>query len=464
MKNIILLFTFCLGIATTAIAQDVTIGNTTLTQTDLVTGIQVPWEILWGADDHIWITERRGRVLRVDPNNGNTETILNIQSQVESGGEPGMLGMALHPDFLNSPQVFIAYTYSQGWNVKIRISQFDWDGSMLSNETTVLEDIEGGGIHCGTRLLFLPDGTLMATTGDGGDTSLPQNMNSMSGKTLRMFPNGNIPVDNPDPNSYVWSSGHRNAQGLCLGPNGIIYSSEHGPQQSDEFNIIEKGRNYGWPNVMGECNTTAEQAFCNANNVREPLAEYTPCIAVNGIEYYDHPAVPELQNSVLMAVLGGLWGGQEKMIQLKMSADGMTVEGEASYMSNLGRLRDLCVNPYNGAIYIATNGPEYPGSGPNRIVTYTNEAYIVNDVETVLDKNQFLNVFPNPMTETGTFTFSENFIGSTYEVISFSGEVVLKNNINSTQEVISTNKLAAGMYYIKAENKKGMITKTFVVQ
>ena len=463
MKNIILLFTFCLGFANYASAQDVTIGNTTLTQTNLVTGIQIPWEILWGADDHIWITERRGRVLRVDSNNGNTETILNIQSQVESGGEPGLLGMVLHPDFETIPVVYLAYTYAEGWNVKIRISAFDWTGTELNNENTIIEDIVGGGIHCGTRLLVLPDNTLMITTGDGGDSSVSQNMNSLSGKTLRMTLNGSIPADNPDPNSYIWSYGHRNAQGLCNGPNGIVYSSEHGAQASDEFNIIEKGRNYGWPNVQGQCNTTAEMAFCAANNVREPLTEYTPCVAVNGIEYYNHPAVPELQNSVLMAVLGGLGGGAERLTQLKMSADGLSVVEQNDYLTNLGRLRDICVNPYDGSIYVATNGPQYPGSGPNRIVQYTNEAFIINNTSTI-ENNQFIKVYPNPMKATGTFSFSENFIGADYEVISFSGEVVMKKTITQTTEEISTAQLAAGMYYIKAENKEGVITRTFVVQ
>ncbi len=464
MKNIILLFAFCIGIINYTTAQDVTIGNTTLTQTNLVTGIQIPWEILWGADDHIWITERRGRVLRVDPNNGNTETILNIQSQVESGGEPGMLGMVLHPDFETTPTVYLAYTYAEGFNVKIRIASFDWNGTALVNETTMIENIIGGGIHCGTRLLVLPDNTIMITTGDGGDSSISQNMNSMSGKTLRMNLDGSIPADNPDPNSYIWSSGHRNAQGLCNGPNGIVYSSEHGAQASDEFNIIEKGRNYGWPTVQGMCNTTTEMNFCNANNVREPLTEYTPCVAVNGIEYYNHPAIPELQNSVLMAVLGGLSGGAERMEQLKMSDDGLSVVEQNEFMSNLGRLRDICVNPYDGSIYLATNGPQYPGSGPNRIVQYTNEDYVIIDNTTTVENNQFVKVFPNPMKETGTFTFSENFIGAEYEVISFGGETVMKKTITKTTEEISTSKLAAGMYYVKAENEVGIITRTFVVQ
>ena len=229
----------------------------------------------------------------------------------------------------------------------------------------MLENIAGGPIHNGTRLLLLPDNTLLITTGDGGNSSLSQNMNSMSGKTLRMNLDGTIPTDNPDPMSYIWSSGHRNSQGLCNGPNGLIYSSEHGQQNSDEFNIIEKGRNYGWPNVEGACNTNSEMAFCNAFNVREPLTEYSPCIAVNGIEYYNHPAIPEFENSVLMAVLGGIPTVAQRLTQLKMSDDGLSIVEQNNFLTNLGRLRDLCVNPHDGSIYVATNGSSYPGFGPN---------------------------------------------------------------------------------------------------
>jgi glucose/arabinose dehydrogenase len=445
-------------------AQDVTIGNTTLTQRDVVTGIQVPWEILWGPDDHIWVTERRGQILRVEPESGNFNVVLDWRNEVESGGEPGMLGMVLHPDFENTPLVYVVYCYGSGFSVQERLVSFEWDGTSLSNQQILLDEIPGGGIHNGSRILITDDQKILMTVGDRGNADLSQNMNSINGKLLRLNLDGSIPDDNPDPNSYIYSFGHRNAQGLCFGPNGLLYSSEHGAQSSDEFNIIEENRNYGWPNVQGACNTASEINFCNAFDVKEPLLEWSPCIAVNDIIYYNHPAIPEFENSILMAVLGGLSGGAQGIIHIQMSEDGLEATEGEKYFTNFGRLRDICINPYNGALYIATNGPGYPGSGPNRIVEYRNLDYVVSNTNNPVALDRFIQISPNPMTETGQFQFSNNFLGANYQIIGFNGQLMEEGTVFSTEVSLDLKNYTAGTYYIRATNSLGTVTKTFVVQ
>ena len=443
----------------------ITVGNTTLTESTVATGLVIPWEILWAPDDHIWITERRGKILRLNPSNGNYTTILDHQNSVSSGSERGMLGMTLHPDFENTPKVYVVYNYSSG-GIKERLVSFDWNSTteQLTNETTLINNIPGGNIHDGSRLLITSDNKILMTTGDVGSSSLSQNMSSLNGKTLRINLDGSIPSDNPDPASYIYSYGHRNPQGLCHGPNGLIYSSEHGQSNSDEFNIIEADRNYGWPNVEGACNTSGEISFCNANNVREPLSEYSPCAAVNGIEYYNHPAIPEWQNSVLMAVMGGFALGDSRLSVLHMSGDGLSIASQDEYFDNYGRIRDVCVNPYTGAVYFATNGPSYPGSGPNAIYEYRNLNYSAVGIEDNAQPEQFINIAPNPMSSTMNVQFSENYIGSSFEVISYEGKVVLNRAINGAKTTITKNDLKAGNYYLRATNKEGTITKAFVVQ
>lgn len=443
----------------------ITVGNTTLTEREVAIGVQVPWEILWGPDDHIWATERRGRVLRIDPENGNTETVLNIQSQVESGGEPGLLGMALHPDFETTPKVYLAYNYSQGFSTKERLVSFDWDGTELTNEVILLNNIGGGGIHNGSRLLISNDGKILMTTGDRGNSDVSQDLDDLNGKLLRINLDGSIPDDNPIADSYIYSYGHRNAQGLAYGPNGQLYSSEHGAQSSDEFNLIEENRNYGWPNVQGECNTNSEMSFCEMFNVREPLAEWSPCIAVNGIEYYDHEAIPEWQGKMMMAVLGGLGGQFNRLTVMEFNADGTEVVGQEDYFDDYGRIRDVCINPHNGALFFATNGPSYPGSGPNRIIEYRNLDYIINSTNEE-STTQFIKVFPNPASQVvGCFVkFSDNFIGETMELISYNGQFVKTFKITGNQMELPIQELSKGNYYVKASNKKGTITKKIVVQ
>ena len=452
-----------LGIACQA-QPTITVGSTTLTENVVATGLQIPWEILWGPDDHIWLTERRGQILRLNPSNGSYTTILNHQSSVSSGSERGMLGMVLHPDFGTTPKVYVVYNYSSG-GIKERLSSFDWNSAseQLTNEVILLNNISGGNIHDGSRLLITADNKILMSTGDVGSSSNSQNINSLNGKFLRINLDGSIPSDNPDPSSYVYSYGHRNPQGLCHGPSGLIYSSEHGQSNSDEFNIIEEGRNYGWPNVEGACNTGSEISFCNANNVREPLSEYSPCAAVNGVEYYNHPAIPEWENSVLMAVMGGFALGDSRLSVLHMSSDGLSIDSQDEYLDNYGRLRDVCVNPYTGSVYFATNGPSYPGSGPNQLVEYRNLDYSAVGIEDNKAIDQFISVSPNPMTNRMAISFSDNFIGKTYEVISYGGKQVLTNSITSISMTLAKNDLASGNYYLRATNNDGTITKAFVV-
>jgi len=376
-----------------------------------------------------------------------------------------VLGMAWDPDFANTPKLYVAYVYSSG-GTKIRLSSFDWNSGneTLTNEVVLINNIPGASIHDGARLLISADSKILMTLGDIGSSSNSQNMNVMPGKVLRINLDGSIPTDNPSSSSYIYSFGHRNPQGLCHGPNGLLYSSEHGQSNSDEFNIIEEDRNYGWPNVEGACNTGSEISYCNANNVREPLAEWSPCIAVNGIEYYDHPAIPEWSNTVLMAVLGGLGGGAEKVIALHMSTDGLSIDSQNNYFTNYGRLRDVCVNPHTGSLYFGTNGPGYPGSGPNMIVEYRNLDYSPVGIAQNKAEDQFIRVSPNPMHESMTVTFSNNFMGKNLEVISYDGKVVIEKTIGSNSVTLTKNELSTGQYYLRATNNNGTITKAFVVK
>jgi glucose/arabinose dehydrogenase len=448
-----------------ATAQHIQLDSTLLTASDLATGLQVPWEVKWGGDDHLWVSERRGRILRIDPENGNTETVLNHENEVLStGGEYGMLGLALHPQFPGTPLVYVVYCYSGGGNIiRERLSSFRWNGTALSDEEILLNDIPGAGIHDGSRLLMTTDDKILMTTGDRGSSNLAQDMNSLNGKILRMNLDGTIPADNPTPGSYIYSYGHRNPQGLTYGPNGQIYSSEHGASTSDEFNLIEENRNYGWPNVEGACNTGSEQAFCLSNNVREPLAEWSPCVAVNDILYYEHPAIPEWDGKMLMAVLGG-FVQDPRLSVLTFNEEGTAVTGESRVLENLGRIRDVAMNPYTGAIYVATNGNFYPGSGPNRIIEYRNLAFEVTSVSTPNTADQFVRIFPNPVTDQLELNCSASFVGQVCEVISFSGQVVQQFKIRSTAEKIEAGDWPSGMYFLRTSNEQGTITRTFTKQ
>jgi glucose/arabinose dehydrogenase len=440
------------------------VGNTTLTEYDLVTGVQIPWEILWGPDDHIWMTSRKGEVMRIEPETGNYNVVLERNVISNGSGEPGMLGMAMHPDWENSPKVYVVYCTGSAFNGDEHLSVFDWDGTSLVNEEILLT-IQAGGIHNGSRLLVLPDNTLLMTAGDIGSSSLAQLEGSLQGKTLRLNLDGSVPDDNPIADSYVYTIGNRNSQGLALGANGIVYSSEHGQNSNDELNIVTAGGNYGWPNVEGFCNTIGEQAFCEENDVIEPLEAWTPCIAVNGIEYYNHEAIPEWQNSILMAVLGGLGGQYERLSVMHLSDDGLSVTGEDQFFSSFNqRVRDVAVNPYTGSVYVAFNGTSYPGNGPNIIKEFRNESF-ASSLSDDLQIGATINAFPNPANDNIRIDWDMPMTQGEFEVYSYNGQLIKRGTLNGANSslVLDTSDWSAGSYFVRAVHAKGTVTATFQV-
>ncbi|MCE5215357.1 MAG: PQQ-dependent sugar dehydrogenase [Methanobacterium sp.] len=303
--------------------------------------LEVPWAMDFLPNGTMIFTERVGRVNLLE-NNGTVIKVADINvSQVT---ESGLLGVAVDPNFSQNKFIYLYYTHDNGIN---RISRFILNGS-LNNETVLLDNIPGGSIHNGGRLKFGPDGKLYATTGEGGDTSLSQNINSTGGKILRLNPDGSVPSDNPFGN-YVYSYGHRDPQGIAWNPsNGILYASEHGATMNDEINIITKGGNYGWPIVQGDQNTSGYIS---------PIRVYTNfTLAPSGIAFY--------QNRLYVT---GLRGTQLRV--LNFSDDGKTITSEGVFIDNIGRIRDVVV--YDGYLYICTSnrdGRGLPQSGDDKII------------------------------------------------------------------------------------------------
>lgn len=327
----------------------------------VVNELNVPWEILWGSDNFIWATERNGRISRINPDNGQQTTIANL-TNLALVSEGGLLGMVLHPSFTAQPFVYVVYTYTGNGGTAQRVSRFRFSNNTLSQETVLLDNIPATVTHFGSRLV-IQNNHLFVTTGDNSNSSLPQNLTSLAGKVLRMNLDGSIPTDNPFPNSYVWSYGHRNPQGLLIHTNGNMYSSEHGANTDDEFNIIRRGRNYGWPNVSGIVDNANETTF-TATNPNEPsLAQWTPNIAPSGIELYSGNRVPQFQNKILMAALRG-----QMVVALTLSQDGLSVVNrEEFFVNRFGRIRDICVSP-EGRVFIATGGNSFSSSSGHSII------------------------------------------------------------------------------------------------
>jgi mono/diheme cytochrome c family protein len=244
--------------------------------------------------------------------------------------------------------------------------RYSYNGSVLIDPLILLEIPANTG-HNGSRLAIGTDGKVMWATGDVSccatgditDKKIAQDSLSYNGKILRMNIDGSIPSDNPFPGSPVWSLGFRVPQGLVYAANGLLYSAEHGDATDDELNIIQKGRNYGYPVVTGFCNEKVEKEFCASHAVVEPVKAWTPTIAPAGIDYYNSPEIPEWQNSILMVTLK-----TQTFRALKLNKAGTEILSEKIYFDKkFGRLRDICVFP-SGDIYIATSNRDWnPAEG-----------------------------------------------------------------------------------------------------
>ncbi len=446
MKPIAILLIVLVGcFQFTSTHAQITLDQTTVDTTTIIGGLDIPWEIIWGPDDHIWMTERYGRISRVNPVTGVQETLITL-SDVRATGESGLLGMVLHPNFIDTPWVFVAYTYLQGSAIRERILrlQFSPTAGTLARADTLLEGIPGASTHNGCRLLITPDRKLIFSTGDAQNQAAAQNRASLSGKMLRLNLDGSIPTDNPDAGSPLWSLGHRNVQGLLLHPNGKIYLSEHGPNTDDEISILHRNRNYGWPDVVGPCDAQNEQFFCFTNEVVEPIAWWTPTIAPSDLLWYDHPAIPELQNRLLVSTLKN-----KRIYSLELDASGDSVISQRQWFNNaFERIRDICTDG-QGNLYVATNGQNWSNDSPftHRIVKISNPAYVPTSLAPS-SQNLAVRIYGNQLSPASRLVADESVLGADLRLYDTQGRLVRQLILSATELNLGEWTLNGGIYQL----------------
>ena len=309
----------------------------------VATGLTSPWGLAFLPDGSALVTERdTARLLRVDQ--GTVDVIGSVPG-VFFGGEGGLLGVAVAPTFDDDRLVYLYATTSSGNQVLLAPLR----QGRLGRVQVVLDDIPRSPIHNGGRLAFGPDGMLYVTTGDASETSTSQRPGSLGGKILRVTPEGDVPPDNPDPSSPVYSSGHRNVQGIAWDAAGTLWASEFGASTWDELNRIRPGANYGWPSVEG--------AGGEGSGFVDPAVQWpTDQASPSGIVV--------AENTVFVASLRGqrLWavpvGG------------GRAGKPRAFFTGELGRLRTVAAAP-DGSLWLVTNntdGRGVPRQGDDRIL------------------------------------------------------------------------------------------------
>ncbi|MFN2532703.1 MAG: PQQ-dependent sugar dehydrogenase [Pyrinomonadaceae bacterium] len=325
----------------------------------VVSGLQVPWSIVWGPDGRMLFTERPGRV-RVFENGKLRPDPLFTVPDVEPSGESGLMSIALHPQFASNHLLYLSYAYA-GDGKRVRVVRYRETPQGFTDLKVIIENVPAAQFHAGCRIRFGPDGKLYVTTGDATERALAQRLDSLAGKTLRLNDDGSVPSDNPfvgqeNVRPEIWSYGHRNAQGLDWQPtSNLMFQTEHGPSGfdgpggGDEVNIVERGKNYGWPLIHHKESRAG---------LESPLLEYTPACAPASGAFYRGSAFPQFKGNFFFGCLRG-----ERLIRVVL--DGRKVVTQEDLLSGkYGRIRDVAEGP-DGLLYISTSNRDGRGSPAN---------------------------------------------------------------------------------------------------
>ncbi len=322
----------------------------------VVGNLQVPWSMVWAPDGRMLFTERVGRVRIYESGKLQPQPLFTVPG-VEPTGESGLMSIALHPEFSSNRLLYLSYAY-KGDGQRVRVVRYRETPNGLAEPKVIIDNIPAAQFHAGCRLRFGPDGKLYITTGDATERAVAQQLDSLAGKTLRLNDDGTVPSDNPfvgQPNTRpeVWSYGHRNAQGLDWQPGtNLMFQTEHGPSGfdgpggGDEVNIVEKGKNYGWP-VIHHTQTHP--------GMEAPLLEYTPACAPASATFYRGAVFPQFRGSLFFGCLRGV-----RIIRVEL--DGRRVVSQENLLAGkYGRIREVAEGP-DGYLYFSTSNRDGRGS------------------------------------------------------------------------------------------------------
>ena len=292
------------------------------------------------VDEKIFVAEKDGRIKVIYNNELLDEPLATLRPANVFDG--GLLGITTHPDFKNNHFLYVFLTYEEDgtlWNKVLRITE---SNNKLQDAITIFDKIPGSVFTNGGFLKFGPDGKLYVGTGTVSDSShLPQDLDSLAGKILRLNDDGTIPADNPYPNSPVFSLGHRNPQGMAWDKSGNMYVAELGPEKNDEINLIKAGKNFGWP----------EQECLGNEKYEGAIMCYDPGIEPGGILFYYGDTI-KLEHSFVMASLRA-----SNLFQLDPEEG---LKSQKSILSGVGRIRDVAQGP-DGSLYIITSNTDGKG-------------------------------------------------------------------------------------------------------
>lgn len=519
--------------------------------------LDYPNTIIYGPDDDLWITEREGRqVVKIDKNTGAKSVLLDLSAEVhQSKGQDGLMGIAIHPDLytdittVNNNYVYLAYTYDidpsddnndnteTDVDRRLRIERYEYNytNDILESisATTIIDDLNASNDHNSGKLIIGPDLKLYYSIGDQGanqfsnackriqSQDLPTSVtdfDAYKGKILRLNLDGSIPNDNPVLNgikSHVYTFGHRNAQGIVFGTNGKLYASEHGGKVDDEINIIEAGKNYGWPEISGGfddygftyCDWSSTPGGCTGNGFSNhncapgvtamtesmsypsgapsdfvgPIGTYGstmtteptggwltwPTVAPAGISIYEGGLIPNWGESLLIPTLK-----RGTIYRVKLNATGDAIEGNPTLLdgsvyeefhSSNDRYRDVAVDP-DGITFYAITDNTGGTSGPSGTSSVSIEnpgvvmkiQFIGQTLNTSTREVTSIGIYPNPTKDmlrlkSNGFDNEQNF---NMDIIDMQGRHIKSIKLSNLNKAVDISELGEGIYAVNISSSE----------
>ena len=321
-------------------------------------GLVHPWSLAFLPGGKMLVSERAGRLRLIDDGKLMKKPIAGLPT-IRQHGQGGLMDVVIHPDFQNNQFVYLAYIGKTLRGYGTEVLRAKLTNNELQDVTTIFKATRKsrGGRHFGGRLLFDQDSKLYITLGDRGDRPRSQDLNDHVGSLIRLHDDGSVPEDNPflkNKNALpeIYSYGHRNIQGIALGPQQkTVWTHEHGPQGGDEINIIKAGANYGWPVITYGANYgtgTKIGEGTHKSGMEQPLYYWTPSIAPSGLVFYSGDEFPKWQNNLLV---GSLKFG----LLVRLVVENNKIVHEERMLNNeFGRIRDVRQSS-DGTIYLLTD-------------------------------------------------------------------------------------------------------------
>lgn len=324
-------------------------------------GLVNPWAMTKLPDGRLLITEKPGRLRMVTAEGVLLEEPIKGLPEIAVVGQGGLLDIELHPNYDENGWIYISYSGAENDGALTEIMRARLDGNALVDQETIFkpdaDEYSKGAVHFGNRLAFDKENYLFFTIGERGGMKNAQDLTNVKGKTHRLHDDGRVPKDNPfvdeaGAEPSIWSYGHRNQQGLDFEPStGRLWATEHGPKGGDELNLVEKGHNYGWPVITYgiNYNNTPITDKREAEGMDQPVLQWTPSIAVCGIDFYRGDKFPHWEGDLLVTSLA-----HQKFIRLALK--NRKVWTEEILFAGKGRLRDVYVSP-EGEVFVIFDKP-----------------------------------------------------------------------------------------------------------